>query len=73
MQQIITYIIVLLAAIPIGLLAKYLTKDEKPIYKRYFKPLIWIVAILAAVFYLLNILIALTLTFIFILISVWNK
>tara|TARA_Y100000310_G_scaffold337773_1_gene425742 strand:+ start:7095 stop:7316 length:222 start_codon:yes stop_codon:yes gene_type:complete len=73
MQQIIIYVLILLSAIPIGLLAKHLTKDEKPIYKNYFKPILWIVAIAAAIFYSLDLKIALTLTFIFILLFVWNK
>ena len=73
MQQIIIYVLILASAIPIGLLAKHLTKDENPIYKKYFPVLMWITAISAAVFYSLNLKIALTLTFIFILISVWTK
>ena len=67
------YIIILLTAIPIGILLAKLTKDEKSIYKKYFPPLLWIIAITAAVFYTLNLTAALTLTFIFIVILSWHK
>jgi len=67
------YIIILALAIPIGILLAKLTKDEKPIYKKYFPPLLWTIAIAAAVFYTLNITAALTLTFIFIVILSWHK
>jgi len=71
-MQAILSIIVLILAIPLGLLLASLTKDEKSIYKKYFPTLLWIIAILAAIFYTLNLQIALTLTFIFITILVWN-
>ncbi len=71
--QIILSILIILSAIPLGLLLSYLTKDEKPIYKKYFPALLWILAILAAIFYTLNILTALSLTFAFLLILVWLK
>lgn len=73
--QIIVSIAILLAAIPLGILAAYLTKDEKNIFKNapYFPQILWIVAIAAAIFYTLNIKTALILTFIFILMLVWYK
>jgi len=73
MLKTILSIIILIAAIPIGMLLAKLTKDEKPIYKKYFPPMLWIIAIAAAVFYTLNITAALTLTFIFIIILSWYK
>jgi len=72
MTQIILSILLLISAIPLGLLLKFLTKKEKPIYKKYFSPLLWILAILSAIFYTINIQIALPLTFIFIFVFVWN-
>jgi len=66
-------ILILLAAIPVGLLLAKLTKDEKLIYKKYFPSFLWILAILSAIFYTLNIKIALALTFMFIVMFVWNK
>ncbi len=70
--QIILSILALISAIPLGLLLKHLTKDEKQIYKKYFPAFLWIIAISTAIFYTLNLLIAVTLTFIFVLILVWN-
>ena len=71
-MQILASIAVLVLAIPAGLLLASLTKDEKPIYKKYFTPLLWIIAMITAIFYTLNLQIALTLTFIFILILTWR-
>ncbi|MEI6058535.1 MAG: hypothetical protein WCP89_02075 [archaeon] len=73
--HLILSIVVLASAIPLGLLASYLTKDEKNIFKKapYFPQILWLVAIAAAIFYTLNIKTALTLTFIFILMFVWYK
>jgi len=73
--QIILSIIILASAIPLGLLAAYLTKDEKKIYKNapYFPQFLWIIAIIAAISYSINLQIALTLTFMFILILTWKK
>tara|TARA_Y100000310_G_C20674071_1_gene811893 strand:- start:719 stop:943 length:225 start_codon:yes stop_codon:yes gene_type:complete len=73
MQKIILSIVIILSAIPIGFLLKYLTTDEKNIYKKYFPPFLWALAILAAIFYTLNIQIALSLTFMFVLILTWLK
>ena len=73
--QIIISIIILLGAIPLALLLSHLTRDEKEIYKKqiYFPTFLWIIAILSAVFYTLNIKIALSLSFVFILILTWYK
>ncbi|MBT3398238.1 hypothetical protein HOA55_05240 [archaeon] len=71
-QQITISIIILIAAIPLGLFLKYLTDDEKEIYKKYFPVILWVLAIAAAVFYNLNVPIALTFTATFITLFVWN-
>jgi len=65
-------ILILLASIPLALILANLTKDEKPIYKKYFIPLLWILAILTAIFFTLNTQIALSLAFMFILVFVWR-
>jgi hypothetical protein len=70
--QIIISIIIFVAAIPLGLFLKYLTEDEKTIYKNYFPAILWALAIAAAVFYNLNVKIALTFTATFLTILVWN-
>ena len=67
------YIITLITALPIGYLLAKLTKDEKSIYKKYFPPLLWIIAITAAVFYTINLTVAITLSFIFLIILNWWK
>ncbi len=73
MLKTILFIIILIVAIPIGKLLAKLTKDEKPIYKKYFPPMLWILAIAAAISYTLNITAALTLSFIFLIILSWYK
>ena len=71
-MQTLLSIIILIAAIPIGIFFKHLTEDEKTIYKKYFTPLLWVLAILAAIFYEINKQLAFTLTFMFIIVFVWN-
>ena len=73
MLKTIISIIILALAIPTGTLLAKSTKDEKPIYKKYFPPMLWIIAIATAVFYTLNLTAALTLTFIFVVVLVWWK
>ena len=73
MLKYILSILTLIAAIPVGLLLHKLTRDEKPIYKKYFPALLWLLAILSAIFYTLNTKIALTLTFMFIVMFTWHK
>ncbi len=65
----------LLIAIPLGLILAGTTKDEKKIYSNtpYFPIMLWVFAIGAAIFYTLDKQLALTLTFIFITIFVWDK
>ena len=66
-------IVILLIAIPTGILLAKATKDEKTIYKKYFPPILWIIAIAAAVFYTIDLTAALTLTFIFMVVLSWWK
>lgn len=65
----------LILAIPLGLALAEITKDEKEIFSKapYFPVLLWILAILAAIFYNLNKALALTLTFVFLTTLVWHK
>ena len=65
----------LILAIPLGLLFAKITSDEKEIYSKspYFPIILWGLAIAASIFYTLNEQIALTLTFIFIMVFTWNK
>jgi hypothetical protein len=63
---------ILILSIPLGLFLKYLTDDEKPIYKKYFPAILWALAIASAIFYTLNLKTALILTFLFITVLVWN-
>ncbi|VVB80313.1 Uncharacterised protein [uncultured archaeon] len=68
----ITEILLLLLAIPCGLLGAYLTNYERKIYNLYFQPLIWTLAVISAVYYSLNIKIALTTTFMIIMLLTWK-
>ncbi len=67
--------LILILAVPLGFLLANTTKDEKEIYSNapYFPIILWVLAILASIFYTLDKQIALTLTFIFITTFVWNK
>jgi len=67
--------LILIFAIPIGIMAAKVTRNEKQIYSKppYFPVLLWILAILASIFFSLNKQIALTLTFIFITTISWQK
>ena len=70
--QIIFLSLVLIAGIPVGLFLAKITKQEKSIYKRYFPILLWILAIVVGVFYTLDLLVAVSLTFIFIMVLFWH-
>jgi len=63
----------LLLAIPLGIALAKTTKDEKPIYTKYFPVILWIIAIATAITYTTNKTIALTLTFTFITTLTWHK
>jgi len=73
MLKTIISIIILALSYPTALVLKRITKNEIQIYEKYFKIALWPLAILAAIFYTLNTEIALTLTFLFLLIFFWNK
>jgi len=73
MLKTILSIILLTLSYPTALLLKKITKHEKQIYEKYFKIIIWPLAIITAIFYTLNTTIALTLTFIFLTIFFWNR
>ena len=67
--------IILIFAIPLGLLLAKITKDEKKIYSKtpYFPTILWILAITAPVTYFVDKTTSLTLTFIFLMTFAWNK
>jgi len=65
----------LVLAIPLGFVLAKLTKDEKEIYSktRYFPFISFVLAIASVIFFAIDKQIALTLTFIFLTIFVWNR
>jgi len=65
----------LLIAIPLGFLLAAATRDEKNIYSRipYFPIMVWILALLGAIFLTLNKTVGLTLAFMFLTTLVWWK
>lgn len=65
--------IILLLAIPLGLFARHLTMEEKPLYNKYFSLIIPLVFILAVIFAFLNRTSFLTLTFVFLMLVAWNR
>lgn len=66
--------LILIMAIPLGLLGRYLTDYEKPIYRNYFKWLIPGVFLAGVVFAFTNEKqIFFTLTFSFLMLVVWNR
>jgi len=73
MLKTILAIIILALSYPTALILKKYTKDEKQIYQKYFAIALWPLAILAAIFYTLNLQIAQTLTFLFLVIFFWSK
>lgn len=67
MLQILISILLLIIAIPIGIILYKLTKDEAKTYNKYLPSILWILAILVAIYLTLNLTIAFTLTAMFIL------
>jgi hypothetical protein len=64
----------LLLAIPIGIFARHLTKDEKVIYGSYFQVMVSTILVMAVTSALLaQKIIFLTLTFVFIMLITWNR
>jgi hypothetical protein len=68
----LTEILILLSAIPCGLLGAYLTNYERKIYNQYFQPIIWTLLVISAIYYTLDIKIALTTTFMIIMLLTWK-
>lgn len=67
--------LLLILAIPLGLLLAGITRDEKVIYSKapYFPIFLWILAFVTVIYYSLDRQVALTLTFVFITTFVWNR
>ncbi|MFH1452083.1 MAG: hypothetical protein ABIF88_02840 [archaeon] len=67
--------LLLILAIPLGILTAKITKDEKNIYNKpqYFPTMIWAFTILSAIFLTLNKTIGITLAFLTILTFTWMK
>jgi len=71
--KIILSLIILALSYPTARMLYRLTKDEKKLYKKYFPKLNWLLLVLAAIFYFINLIWALTLSFMFLVIFFWNK
>ncbi|MBP7708780.1 hypothetical protein KA107_03770 [Candidatus Pacearchaeota archaeon] len=65
-------ILLLFIAILLGILGAYITNYERKIYGLYFPPILWALAIISAIYYSIDIRIALTTTFMFIMILAWK-
>jgi len=67
--------IFLLVAIPLGMLCRKWTRDEKAIYSNppYFPVMLWGIAILAAVFLTIDRVTGFTLAFMWILMFFWHR
>jgi hypothetical protein len=67
--------IVLLFAIPLGMLCAKFMKDEKSIYSKspYFPLMLWVIAIFAAIFFTLDKVIGFSLSFMFLLMFFWHR
>jgi hypothetical protein len=65
----------LLLAFPLGIALSKITNDEKEIYSKppYFPQLLWILAILSAIFITTKMQLGLTLVFIFLTTLTWHK
>ena len=69
----ILIILILLCAIPLGLILSLITKDEKEIYTKYFYTIKWILLILTAFFLTTNKTYTLSTSFILITILFWDS
>lgn len=65
-------ILILISAIPCGILGAYLTNYERKIYELYFQPIIWTLAVISAIYYVIDLKIALTTTFMIIMLLTWK-
>jgi hypothetical protein len=66
MLEILLSILVLVLAVPFALLVERYTGDEIPSYQFLFRPMLWFLVLMAALFYSINLVAALTFTFAFI-------
>jgi len=66
-------ILILITSIPVAYLLNLLTSDEKDLIKHYFPSLLWVLAILSAVFYTTNLKYAFITTYMFITLFSWLK
>ena len=68
----IVYSILIILTSPIaGYILYIITKDEKDLIKYYFPAILWILAITGAIFYSINLVYALIITYVFIAVLVW--
>jgi vacuolar-type H+-ATPase subunit I/STV1 len=58
--------------IPLGFLLHHITKDEKDIYTKFFPAILWILAIISAIFLTINKTTAIKTIYMFITILFWN-
>ncbi|MBT3642763.1 hypothetical protein HN604_02170 [archaeon] len=67
--------IILLVAIPLGMLCAKWMKEERPIYSKapYFPVMLWVIAILSAIFFTLDKTIGFSLSFMFLLMFFWHR
>lgn len=59
--------------VPLGFLMNKITKDEKETFKKFFPAILWILAILSAIFLSTNKVNAITTIYLFIVIFFWNN
>jgi len=67
--------LILLLTIPFGIILARVTRDEKYIYSKphYFPIMVWVLAILSAIFLTVNKIIGMSLLFTFLTTLVWLK
>jgi len=69
--MIVSIILSIVSGLAVGVLGAYITNWEREIYIKYFPVFLWVLAIAAAIFYTLDLTIALTLTFMFFMTLSW--
>jgi hypothetical protein len=73
MLKIVYITLLMITSIPLGILFSRLLKWERPITKKYFPSIIWILAIASAVLLSINLIYALTTIYLFFMILIWWK
>jgi hypothetical protein len=63
----------MITSIPLGFFLSWFLKDEKPLIKSYFPPILWILAIASAIFFYINLVYALTTAYLFFMLLTWWK